>query len=1282
MQNRGIPRHRRAVALAALMLVSVLAASVSAASGRASGIDVRPISWDVEYVSNSDFQNYGILSSHDPSALGLNRPTNLWIVDGMVNTSQRIEVVVENIGTAPSGQFNVQIVVEHDEYLNFILLDETVGVSNLAAGSTTTVSTTWTPKYGGNHTMWAETLHTNDDNGGNDRSNRHLTIGMLYDRCETVSQWSLGAGWSLSSEASLSGSNTYHVGGATSSSNYGNNWNTHLESQIIPTGDAHPSPTKGYGVGFFYTGDVLSGDGLDLDVWTGSAWQRVTGSTINGFVDGDMSDGSSWLIQINTVNGQVVPWYGIQPSSMNKDFKLRFSFHSDSSGSSIGYWLEDIVLFYDQKAFREEYSVRLTAGQSGHARAGEWAEQVLTLRNDGNLTDQLSLSLSGLPSGWDAKFQHMSGSQIPSGSTLDLDPGESRNIKLLVQPAEGTPMGSENMQVTIYSSEIHTSDSVQVTVNIDPAYQPVWEEGAHNFHCLPGDTCDFQLWLENDGDGQDTFSISTSEILTHSGWTWGLTWDQGSSVTLASGAGEFVSISANVPSSALTGMKATTDFIATSQADSSKMSVLRANVTASMVSSGSVAVDPADIPDGGWWIEPGESVTVPFTIWNNATRQDTYSFSLQSVNDLRGWGVALPSTTDVVISEGGVARLLVTITAATNAQANDPVPTLIPQAVSSESGTAATPYEFFDVRVSMLHDLQLSLIQPPSLILPGSATAFPFEVENAGNGPELLVMTVEGAPSGWQWWVEVDGALVSGPVTLTPEYEQGHIANGEVWVQPPGNEEPGQVLDFTITASPYEGEDAFPNDNSVQVTVQTQQTVHPTLTDLPSEVTSAWIGQELAWDVTLSNDGNSYDSTLRARVMVDSIRTGMLVQMVSDRGAGQLNGWIDIPLGGGQSEVLTLTFLSFEDFPLGQSVVITLEAESTWGGDETVLIRTEHTVLVDQRRDIEVDTSLMEPYLFDPSETHSFTVDVTTRSTMTITVELQVTSPSSVDFTCRPRSQSGEYMLLLPIASNGIEETQTFTCDFTIAADEQARTVYMLIIDEDGDEVWNSGPIHMKTPVQEKAGEGFGGFSFNSILGEQAIAISAAVLFLAFFLTMSVLILRRRKHLHHLEDIEEEDEHEDQGVAAAVTIARPPVAVATTTPVQQQPAQSEHPGWIWNAAANQWVADPAFTAAQPVAQPAAVQQPVPETTSAPVVLENAFGALGEPEQEPFSGVQEDEQQQTVSNEGPLLPSFQCMVTGVELTAEVAWWQCPSCEGFASSEAIADMTACPRCEHGF
>ncbi|GIS45041.1 MAG: hypothetical protein Ct9H90mP16_21110 [Candidatus Poseidoniales archaeon] len=43
-----------------------------------------------------------------------------------------------------------------------------------------------------------------------------------------------------------------------------------------------------------------------------------------------------------------------------------------------------------------------------------------------------------------------------------------------------------------------------------------------------------------------------------------------------------------------------------------------------------------------------------------------------------------------------------------------------------------------------------------------------------------------------------------------------------------------------------------------------------------------------------------------------------------------------------------------------------------------------------------------------------------------------------------------------------------------------------------------------------------------------------------------------------------------------------------------------------------------------------------------------------------------------------LPTFNCIVTGQVLTANDAWWQCPSCGGFASSVAIAPYTHCPAC----
>ena len=136
---------------------------------------------------------------------------------------------------------------------------------------------------------------------------------------------------------------------------------------------------------------------------------------------------------------------------MNSQFKFRINFHSNGVGTNIGHWMEDIVMFYDQKARAEEYSISASSGSSGHAQAGEWAETTISLTNSGNLSDSVEMSVSNLPAGWNHKFQHMTGSQIPDGSRLDISKGESRTIKLLVQPSEGSSMGSTTVNAVSYT---------------------------------------------------------------------------------------------------------------------------------------------------------------------------------------------------------------------------------------------------------------------------------------------------------------------------------------------------------------------------------------------------------------------------------------------------------------------------------------------------------------------------------------------------------------------------------------------------------------------------------------------------------------------------------------------------------------------------------------------------------------------------------------------------------------------------------------------------------------
>ena len=1251
-----------ATLMVSLLLVSLIP-TAHATQGRA-GPDIVPTSAYVTYVSNTDHSNHAVLSSQDPSAIGLGRSADLWIIDGMLGLQQQIEVTVENMGDSAAGSFDVDVEIVHDEYSDFILHSYRGTISSLAAGSSSSLSTIWTPDYSGNHTIRVTSLLSNDANTNNDVGTRSLTIGNVYERAEAAGTWTLGNNWYVSNEASLSGSNSFHVGGSTSSSNYGNNWDTSLTSATMDTSDAHPSPTRGIGVGFFYTGEALTGDGYDIDVWNGNSWQRIT-TTVSSSVDTNFDDGSSWLINVNQVNNQVVPWWGIPASAMNSQFKFRINFNSDASGTSIGYWFEDIVLFYDQKARAEEYSIAVNSGSSGHAQAGEWAETTISLSNSGNLSDSVALSVSNLPTGWNYRFQHMTGSQIQDGSRIDLGKGEARTVKLLVQPAEGSPMGSTTVNVLAQSMESSVSSSTTASFVVDPGYQPAWVEQDPGFPCAPGNACDFEITLRNDGDGQDTFSLSSSPVLNQDGWTFGLKWDQATMVTIPKDGTEIITITANLPQDALPGMRVNSEFVATSQADPNKVTKMRVNVTASMVSNGAVGVDPADVPDEGWWISPGESITVPFTIWNNATQQDSYTFSFDSTG-VFGWTIELLSSESVIIGPESTARVLVSFTAPDSAQANDPGPIVTPHVTSIESGMSGTEDMFSGIRVRQLHDVVLMMNTPAMDIIPGQPNEIPFEVENLGNGAENILFDLD-ASSGWTWWVEFNSAIISGPLSLSTTYDGNSVALGTLWIEVPGNEDPGQVFELTFTASPMDGVDASPEDATISWEYRTEMTAIPELSDFAIGEVSLWIGQSESWVVTLQNSGNTYDSSLRMRITSDKNMPGMIVQAVTTRGTGQLNGWVDVPMSPGGVEEILIVFETFDNFPLGDSVLLTVEVEGgqVTNQDTIQTLSTDLRVTVDQKRSVEAAWNLDSSELFAPEDLNTFHINVTTDSTMDVTVNLTSSVPESVFLDCRPRSQDGGVVLFMPASSPGPAQTATIECDFSLQADERERTVNFVLTDEMGDTIWSSGQVHLKTEQIEESG-GFAGFGSLPLL---MAGIVGGIVFVAFFIYMIALIYRRRRTLDEIEDM---DEEEVVAYGTAPELAVP--VVAQQQPVAQMPVQ-------------QATAAPGpMPSATPVVQPVT---PAPEPSPADYTDDQlrASGWSDEQIQElrgvavtsvddAFNSLGGGAEQSELSSSS--LPAFNCIVTGNVLTSTDAWWQCAGCGGFAAATAIVAYTHCPAC----
>ncbi|MEC7435610.1 MAG: CARDB domain-containing protein, partial [Candidatus Thermoplasmatota archaeon] len=242
-------RGRRALGLV-LLFVFVSMHPVVDATGSRAAVDVTPSTFTTSYASTTDATLYDSLSR---STSNFNRPVDLWIIDGMLGVQHTLTVGVENLGTSSASNVAVEIVVLHDEYDGFELFNTTVYVTSINAQSTQSISTTWIPTYSGNHTVRVTTNHASDTNPSNDVGYSTITIGFLYERCESSSTWSRTANWRIDTDNRLNGVSSCRIGGTTSTSNYGNMWTETLRSPTLDLSDAHQNPTNGYGLGFFYT---------------------------------------------------------------------------------------------------------------------------------------------------------------------------------------------------------------------------------------------------------------------------------------------------------------------------------------------------------------------------------------------------------------------------------------------------------------------------------------------------------------------------------------------------------------------------------------------------------------------------------------------------------------------------------------------------------------------------------------------------------------------------------------------------------------------------------------------------------------------------------------------------------------------------------------------------------------------------------------------------------------------------------------------------------------------
>jgi uncharacterized membrane protein len=1081
--------------------------------------------------------------------------------------------------------------IQHDEYDDFEIFNDSKTSSQLNAGATENIVFQWNTTYAGNHTMklFIETSVIDDDSSDNNFQ-RHLTIGYNYEIFDDISAWTLGTSWSQSSDTALSTSYSLHVGNGPAS-NYAAGISVTALTPIMDLSNAHLGSNRVSGFAFFYTGSLHASDTLRvLASNSGGGWDPLRSYT--GSVDS--STLSNWNTVLATSKGHSSPIIPFNTANLHANSQLKFEFTSDSSNQDLGYWIDDLVILYDQKAKDYEFGVQGVVVSENGALPGHVSTNGLRITNTGNVTDIYLLSTESVPSDQVAYFTYPSGATISSAG-FSLEPGESKDFELRVSVSENSSMGSDDIVVNIQSSSaasIQKSLTVSISVlatNVPNIILPVQDA-----RCLPGSSCSFAVEVENIGDASGLFNIEISDKNTPSGWTFAMAWNQSDQITISTEQTTWLWFSASIPEGVPPDTQGEFWLTVTPVVDVDKAQTVAIKVKASMISIAEVGLSAID-SDKLWLLDAGESTDITFAVWNNASRLDSFQAAVSYLKR-PGWIIELLDQNNIVINSQGSGSFRIRITSPINSQAGDRCPSLVASITSTLSDTVFEASEWNEIEIITRNDIVLSLIGMEPKISPGTPFSINVSVENDGNGPALATFEMIELPSTWQWWaLTSEGVNVTTGVELSVSYELNDIAEITIWVLPPILESPGIYHEFKVGSFAQGSTDINPEDNIIDLTVITESVREPFLAGELLELT-AWVGSTVIINMTAWNLGNSEDYGAKARIRLTTSPVGEDVVgfLLSSGLDAEVDQWLNLNMEAGDSRVLSAEIIILDSIELNSRITLTFEMI---GGDNDDLITIEksHTIIVTDRRALTVTQMGITDSKEVATTSIPFTIDLISTSTIAENLTISGQVPSGWGIICDGIALHLELTELQMAAGHLSEQEYNLQCQVIRESGALSGQMELRITSDDGEiDQTISHTVSWKVAIDDEVS--------SSLDQTEMLGIGGIVI----LMIISLLVILLRRHDNDEEEIGTIAKPESGPPAHFTQGNSQPEQVAYAQPQAQQQVAYAQPQAQQHSAYTQPQQQPQIQQQLPSGPPASAGPPATTTTTVSTALETVM----------------------------------------------------------------------------
>ena len=1106
----------------------------NAATGRAVNIDLDITDISITYPDSVNQSLYQMFSSNYPIA-SFNKPENLYVTDGVLGVEMNINIVIENLGTIQSGFVDVDIFVLHNEYTRFELLNTSSGLSPIPGSSSASLDILWTPHYTGNHTLQISVSNANgDDDQSNNQQSRHLTIAYLYDNCVDMSQWTITGDWKVNSDAYISQSNSFHVGNGQFST-YSSSTISTLTSPVFNVADDTNGHNAAIGYSFFYTGGAGAGDQMkgyikdDNGVWDETF-------TMQNTVDNNFQDGISWQTFSAAYNGKNSPLIPVDNSHFHSSTQLRFTFTSDAVGNDIGFWIDDMVIIYDQAARVTEYQIDLAGVSTIGGLPGDWSITRLEVTNSGNISARYTPTAEGIPAGWSHFFSNPNGVSLGS-SGIELLPGESRLIDLRVMVNENASQG--NIPVTVnVTSNLHSSieDGVDTVIKVLPDRMPEIILPELTPRCTPGDTCSFPVEIRNVGEATDVFTLTIEDKNVPLGWDFEFAWNQTLDILVRVDTPVNIWLTATIPEGVEPDVTAEIWLTATSSNDSRRSDVKSIEVAAAMISDAEITVEPMQQDEN--IIDAGQSKDVNFRIWNNASRIDIFRPQID-YTEISGWLVELLTSPDLAISPGSSSTYTVRITAPVNAQADDLGPIISPKALSMRSGELITGNGWQGLRVDSLDNLSILLLEAPNTLKPGIPQLISLEITNNGNGPAVAMIDLPWSSETWTWWAIHDGANVTEGLDLSVSYDLDNVKQIDLWIMVPPLEAPGEFHEITISVEPLGGLDIYSNDNSVMFEAITETIRQPRLDGFAEEI-SIETNSAHSFNATAWNIGNAQDNTIRARLVIQSSSSSEIIAFLStSNGQSKSSGeWINLNLGPTESVMLFADIIIAEDCELNSIISATIELEG--GLDELgrpITKTVANVLMVAERRNVIVNDIEQNVNEIPQKDPHILWINLTSTSTKSEIFDISASLPDGWGAICDGNALHIDTIRVEMDQGHLTTQKYNMRCEIIRESGDFSGDIEIFINGTDGRiNQTLSQSISFSQPVNEE--------TFSSTLIYSGLGVLGLVV-------LTILFIRRKEN-HEEEFFEEEEYIEPVAGPPATAFAGPPATTFAGPPATVQ----------------------------------------------------------------------------------------------------------------------------------